>query len=558
MTEQTIDSVSGRILDLLEDAHARGTRSLVILRCIGPAEVDDARSHLMSARTNFAWRSLPVAELDPPDLVGTALKTAGPEGPTLVAYDLPKAANRRLLDQFIEYWAMAERQYVRGAFRMVLLVTLEEMRDLSSRAKGFWKSRDLYLAWPARAGGYLPATVAGGAPVRRASGVAHRRGDVSKIFGHALLDEHGLATDANMLEKSPWAGAPYQGAEGEIPRYILDANPPAGRRWGASLTDSEDEEGARLIDRCRSLLDQNHTEYARQGLAKACKRFRSMSNGPAMAECYVMLGRASEMRFDHTVAIEWFEQALHVYEGLGDVAGVSDCCAMIGYLRFMHGDLDGAFNFFDRGLRGDEEVEDQLRTAAGFRRVGVVLEEFREFKKARLLYERAADIESENEDRYAYARSLHHMARVSQRLKKLDAAQELLQESIEIKEELGDDPGLATGYHELGSVFLMQDFLEDALDSYERALEIEEQHLDVQGLAVTHAQLGLVHRNLTNFPESAESFALARELLYRLQSPLTAVIERELETAREHVGFSEFAEVQAQARAYVENLLSTT
>ena len=150
------------------------------------------------------------------------------------------------------------------------------------------------------------------------------------------------------------------------------------------------------------------------------------------------------------------------------------------------------------------------------------------------------------------------MARVSQRLKNLDGAKELLQESIEIKEELGDDPGLATGFHELGSVFLMQDLLEDALDAYERALEIEEQHVDVQGLAVTHAQLGLVHRNLTNFPESVESFALARELLYRLQSPLTAVIERELETAREHVGFSEFAQVQVQARAYVENLLSTT
>ena len=109
------------------------------------------------------------------------------------------------------------------------------------------------------------------------------------------------------------------------------------------------------------------------------------------------------------------------------------------------------------------------------------------------------------------------MARVSQRLKNLDGAKELLQESIEIKEELGDDPGLATGFHELGSVFLMQDLLEDALDAYERALEIEEQHVDVQGLAVTHAQLGLVHRNLTNFPESVESFALARELLYRLR-----------------------------------------
>ena len=385
-------------------------------------------------------------------------------------------------------------------------------------------------------------------------------GGMAGVFDHVMVDggsqiasQPGISTDSNMPVAGPWDGAPFTDPD-SVPRYIAEAAPPAGRRWGSDVA-PDDPDGGRLVDRCRALLDHRHTEYARQGLAKAAKRFRAQSNGAATAECYVMLGRASELRFDHTVALEWYEQALNLFESLGDLAGVSDCCAMTGHLRFLHGDLDGAFAYFDRALRSDEECQDELRIAAGYRRVGIILEERNKPKQARSLFRKAAEIEDRNKDRYAYSRSLNHQSRVARKLESFDDAEKLMQESLQIKEELDDDTGLATGYHELGNLRLEQSAFESALESYEQALEIEERLKDLQGIAVTMSQLGLVHRSLQNDVDSARCFGIARDLFHRLQSPYVVIVDQALDQVREIVDAAVFHDTQWEARAYLDDLL---
>lgn len=576
MSEPTVDQVVAEIVRTLRQAHAKKIRGLVVLRCTGSREVDHARETLIRAQAVFKWKSLPTAQLDPPDLIGYVLHHTKPEGPAFLAYGLPKGRDGHVLKRFVELITVAGRKYVMAPYLMVMILTLDEIKDLSKHAPQFWKGRDRYLGWPVKSAesSFVPARLGKGLPARRKSAMAVRGGGVSKagagvgkieggveqaagiegFYGNPLMDGADLSDADYTL--APWAGAPFKEGD-DIPQYIADAAPPAGRRWGRTLA-PDDAEGSALIDKCRVLLDQRHTEFARQGLAKAAKRFRAANNGPATAECYVLLGRASELRFDHTVALEWYEQAIQVFEQISDDAGVSDCSNMIGYLRFMHGDLDGAFTFFDKALRRDEEVEDLLRTASGYRRIGIILEHRSELNQANALYERAGEIERKNEDRYAYSRSLHHQARVAQMKDRFRDALELLQMSLKIKEELEDEAGMATGLHELGNIEFKQRNLEEALEAYEQALEFEEKIVDVPGIAVTCAQIGLVRREMFHFADAVRSFAIARTLFQRLQSPYVQALESATESAREMVDDDVYNAMVDEAMEYVDAMLEPT
>lgn len=558
MSEPTIDQITAEIVQTLRQAREAKTSGVVVVRCSGPREVDHARELLRRTKAPFAWKSQPVSEIDPPDLIGYVThKGAG--GPAYLAYELPTDEDGKVLARFHEFLTGAWQRFAKSPILVVMLLTMDEIRAVSRGAPDFWQDKKGYVAWPATNVGnrFMPAVDVGGMSERRggmrsAGGGLQSGFSVASAFGDLDID-FGIAFQDDGV--TPWAGAPFKEGD-EIPDYIANAAAPAGRRWGRILAPG-DREGAELIDQCRILLDQHQTEHARQGLAKAAKHFRSRSNHVATAEAYVMLGRASEIRFDHSVALEWYEQALQLYEQIEDAAGISDCCAMTGFLRFVHGDLDGAFSFFDRALRRDEEEGDELRMASGYRRIGIVLEQRSELEQAQALYERASEIERDNGDQHALARSLHHQARIAGRSSEYETASRLLTESLEIKEALEDEAGLATGQHEQGNLFMQQGQLEDSLQSYEKALELERKIMDVQGIAVTQAQIGLAKKELFYFADAVRAFTIARELFYRLQSPHVAVMEDSLIGITGMVDRAIFDDMQHEARAYVDGLIVT-
>ena len=329
---------------------------------------------------------------------------------------------------------------------------------------------------------------------------------------------------------------------------------PAGRTWRELVTAPACQSGgARIHDFARRIGDATRH---REGPAGYWPTGLALSESAVFQTLHICLARASELRFDHSVAIEWYEQALNNYETIDEGAGVSDCCAMIGYLRFGHGDLDGAYSFFDRGLQQDETDEDELRMASGYRRVGVVQEQRKELTEALTLYERASKIEEENEDYFALSRSLHHQARLKMRQGENDEAEELLKKSMEIKEQRQDEVGLATAHHELGNIYLTKGEMEAAKTEYAKALAYEEQFRDFQGIAVTRAQLGLVEQKLFNFSEAVEHFSASKELFKRLQSPNVAPIEAALSSCADMVDIMTLKDRQMKGRNYVEELVA--
>jgi len=572
----------------LNEAYTNGQRGLVIVRCASRAVVDSAREALNSTRAPFGWRSLPVADLDPPDLCGFLLHAGKAQGPGFLAYGMPKGMDGQIEGEFLDLLSSRVEHYKAQPTLAVLLLTMDEMKSISQAAPRFWSLRDGMVAWPGRAatGRYVPAVVkgnvtkqrrgqvagrskagvaqqhAGGVAGQASGGVAGR--EAGGVAGQAASQLQGTfasgmrGLDANGIVQSPdntpWAGSPFTREDEEVPEYFKQSPAPAGRRWGKDLAPTEPEL-AEIIDSARDMLEQGETEVARRQLAKAAKRFRELGNALACAECYVLLGRAAEIRVDHRVAYDWYKAALDVYEQIEDYAGYSDSAGFIGYLRFLHGDGDGALIAFKRALDRDEDARDQLRMAHGYRRMGIISEAAQQYANAADQFEKAADLEESNEDRRAYSRSLNHLARIARVTGDLDQAAKLLEESLALKEELDDVHGIASGYHELGNLRLQDQKLDDALEAYEKALELEMTTRDLPGLAATHAQVGLVQKERFVFKEAVRSLIIAQELFNRLNSPNAAAITPVLDAAREMVDAWENRSIETEVEEWLEKLI---
>jgi tetratricopeptide (TPR) repeat protein len=586
--------VAQRIVDTLHDAFKQGTRGLCIVRCANNSVVDAARETLRRTGAPFTWRSLPIAELSPPDLATFLGMKGNAQGPAFLAYGLPLDHTGQVLPEFLELLQRNAREYGRHTSLAVLVLTLQEMRAVAGGAPSFWALRSSIGAWPtsadpsrfvpARTNSGLAAQAFGGVAAQARGGVAAQaRGGVaaqahggvaaqaqggvaSQVAGGVAAQvEGGITTQrvgnvevvsvniALHPDAGPWSGAPLQ-EDGEVPEYVTKSDAPAGRRWGISLA-PDDPDGAALIDKGRSFLDAVQVEQARQCLSKAARHFKDAANDRARAECYVMLGRAAEMRIDFTVAFDWYKLAMGLHELHGDGAGYSDCCGFIGYMHFMQGDPSGAKRCIELGLEKDRLREDELRIAAGSRRLGVISEVQKEYKEAEAYYTKAGRVESEIGDQYSYSRSLNHLARIYRIQSRIDEAQEALEKSIAIKQELEDEPGLASGLHELGNLCLQAKDYDDALGYYEEALELEVRLRDIPGIAATQAQIGLTSKFLLNFPKCIESLMISRALFRKLDSPNVAAIDKVINGVRTMVEDRDLKIANEVTEEFIQRLL---
>ena len=69
----------------------------------------------------------------------------------------------QLSQMFIDYLNHSIQKHAQRAFSMVLLLNLDEVRQISERALAFWKARETFCAWPVMdTGRFVPDKIAGG------------------------------------------------------------------------------------------------------------------------------------------------------------------------------------------------------------------------------------------------------------------------------------------------------------------------------------------------------------------------------------------------------------
>ncbi len=227
-------------------------------------------------------------------------------------------------------------------------------------------------------------------------------------------------------------------------------------------------------------------------------------------------------------AIEFYQQALELYQELRNRQGQATSLGNLGIVYRQQGYWDQAIEFLEQALELKKELEDRQGQASILGNLGNVYRRQGHLDQAIEFFKQALELMKELGDRQGQATVLGDLGNVYFQQGHLDQAVEFYQQALELQKELEDCQGQANQLGSLGNVYLRQGHLDQAVEFYQQALELQKELGDRQGQANALGNLGIVYLQQGDMEQGLlfheQSLQLTRKLgdaFGRLQSLLS-------------------------------------
>ena len=242
------------------------------------------------------------------------------------------------------------------------------------------------------------------------------------------------------------------------------------------------------------VLAQRRGDYdtAHDRYQQALTIFENLGDRAGTATTHHNLGILAQRRGDYDTARKLYEQSLHIEEELGDRAGTANTYHQLGILAHDQGDYDTARKLYEQSLHIKEELGDRASTANTYHQLGMLAQRRGDYDTAHDRYQQALTIFENLGDRASTANTYGQLGILAHDQGDYDTARKLYEQSLHIKEELGDRAGMATTHHQLGMLAQRRGDYDTARKLYEQSLHIKEELGDRAGMATTHHQLGML------------------------------------------------------------------
>ena len=186
---------------------------------------------------------------------------------------------------------------------------------------------------------------------------------------------------------------------------------------------------------------RGYVTEGREWLSRAL--MRSPEHTSARAKALRGAGALAALQNDHDAARALHQEALVIYQELGDRLGISTALLQLGTIAHDRGDYTSARSLFEQSLTIKRELGDRLGTAMLLNNLGIVAQQQGDYSKAQSLYEQSLAIKRELGDNLGVAISLYSLARVACQRADYSKALSLCQESLVIERDLEDKLGIA-------------------------------------------------------------------------------------------------------------------
>ncbi|MBV6396268.1 MAG: Photosystem I assembly protein Ycf3 [Anaerolineales bacterium] len=253
-----------------------------------------------------------------------------------------------------------------------------------------------------------------------------------------------------------------------------------------------------------------------------------------MAQIYVTRG-------DLDGAMQLYQQALQMYEGLGDLKGKSATLHAMANVFVTRGDLDGAMKLYQQSLEIKEGLGDLQGKSATLHNMAQIYVTRGDLDGAMKLYQQAREILEGLGDLQGKSATLHAMANVFVTRGDLDGAMKLYQQAREILEGLGDLQGKSATLHQMAGIYVTRGDLDGAMKLYQQAREILEGLGDLQGKSATLINMGVVLFKNDRHSESLSAILSGLQILIQLGAKLDIeTVMRLLKQFQQAVGTERF------------------
>nr|QNO54632.1 photosystem I assembly protein Ycf3 [Methanosarcinales archaeon ANME-1 ERB7] len=184
------------------------------------------------------------------------------------------------------------------------------------------------------------------------------------------------------------------------------------------------------------------------------------------------IGNVYQIKGELDKALDYFEKALKLSEGLGIKEVMAVQLRNIGNVNLDKGEHEKALGYYLKALKLDEELGRKKEIAADLGNIGIVYRIRGEIEKALEYFEKALELDEKLRIKEGMTRALGNIGIIYQIKGEHEKALEYFEKALELDEELGMKQGIATELMNIGNVNFDKGELGKALEYYDKALKM--------------------------------------------------------------------------------------
>lgn len=245
----------------------------------------------------------------------------------------------------------------------------------------------------------------------------------------------------------------------------------------------------------------------------------SASSRQAEANCLLNEGIDKYNRSEWRAALTTWQQALEIYQAIGDRAGEATTLYNIGIVNRTLGNYLTALNYYQKSLLIAREISNRASEANNLSNIGELHRIMGSYLLALDYHQQSLVIFREMTDREGETLTLHRIGNVNEALGNYPMALDYHQQSLVISREIGYRGGEGIILSGIGNVYLALGSYPIALDYYQQSLDIKRETGDRAGEAEILNGIGNAVQALgayiTALNYYQQSLLIRREIGYR-------------------------------------------
>jgi len=295
-----------------------------------------------------------------------------------------------------------------------------------------------------------------------------------------------------------WASVPVP-FFGEVP--LLQAQEQAA--------DKRKAEADRLKEQGIQQFQRSEFQGAIQSWQQALQLYQTLGDREGEGRTLNNLGGAYFSLGEYAKAIEFFQQSLAIAREIGDRTGEGRAIGNLGNIYSSVGDYAKAIEFFQQSLVLAREIGDRAVERAALNNIGLARHFLGKYEQAIEVFQQALALSRETGDRQGEGSSLTNLGAASLSLGEYDEAIEFFQQSLAIQKEIGDRVGEERSLMLLGGVSLSLGEYAKAIELFQQSLVLAREIGDRVGESNSLTSLGKAYNAVGKYPNAAEFYQQA-------------------------------------------------
>ncbi len=230
------------------------------------------------------------------------------------------------------------------------------------------------------------------------------------------------------------------------------------------------------------------------------------------AEAQTALSNLLQRRGDNKQALIYQQQALTLYQEMGDGRGIAHSLNQLGVIYRNRGEYEPALLHHEQALHFSRLAHESSSIARNLGSMAIVYEAQGAYDRALACYREAWHISQEVGDRLSVAVYSGNMGNVYWYQGQYEQALSYYRQALQVNQEIGHKRGMAIRLGNMGSAYRKLGNYEQALACYRQALFIDRELGRKTGIAANLSNMGLIHSQRGEYEQALHVFQQALRL----------------------------------------------